>query len=199
MIQPARGEEGKRLDSREPALAPVVARHRIGRSGLVGQHLGAPVEIVGQQAAAHVVDVVGVAIHGRAAGHDRLQRRRAAEGELQSVEPAPGDTDHADIAIAPWLARNPGDHLFLVRELLLRILVVEEAVRVPGTGDVDPNAGIARRSEDRMGGGIARRGAVTPAVRQVLQNRGGGGARDRAPQSSRETPPVRELDPGIDG
>ena len=49
----------------------------------------------GEQAAAHVVDVVGVAVVGRAVGDDRLQRGRAAGGDLERVEAAPGDPEHA--------------------------------------------------------------------------------------------------------
>ena len=198
MVEPAGGEEGQRLDPLDPAFAPVAAQHRVGRTGLIGQHLGVPVEVVGQEAATHVVDVIRVAVHGGAAGDDRLQRRRTAKGELQPVEPAPGDPDHADVAVAPRLARDPGDHLLSVAELLLRILVVEDAVRIPGAGDVDPDAGIARRGEHRMGGGVARRGAVTLSIRQIFQNGGGGRIRLRPPQSSRQLASIRELDPGID-
>ena len=197
MIEPASGEERQRLDPLDPAFAPVAAQRRIGWAGLVGEHLRAPVEVVGQQAAAHVVDVVRVAIHGGAAGDDRLQRRWAAKGELQAVEPAPGDSDHSDVAVAPRLARDPGNDRLSVAELLLRVLVVEDAVRIPGARDIDPDAGIARRGEYRMGGGVARRGAVTPAVRQILQNGGGGHTRLRPPDSGGEAPAVRELDPGI--
>ena len=181
MVQPAGGEEGQRFNPLHPAFAPVVAQHRIGRSGLVGQHLGAPVEVVGQQAAAHVVDVVGIAVDGGAAGDDRLQRRRPAKCELQCVEPAPGDPDHRDAAVAPRLARDPGDHLFAVRKLLLRVFVVEDTVRISGAGYVDSDTGIARRGEHRMGGGVARRGAVALAVRQVLQNRRSRGVSRRPP------------------
>ena len=199
VFQPAGGEEGQCLDPLDPALAPVAAQRRIGRAGLVGQHLGAPVEVVGQQAAAHVVDVVRMAVHGGAAGDDRLQRRRAACGELQPVEPAPGDPDHPDVAVAPRLARDPGDDCLAVRELLLRVLVVEEPVRIPGAGDVDPDAGVAGRGEHRMGGGVARRGPVALAVGQVFQDGGGGPVRFRPPQPGREPASVRERDPGVGG
>ena len=181
MIKPARGEEGQRLNPLDPASAPVLAQRRVGRAGLVGQHLRAPVEVVGQQAAAHVVDVVLVAVDGRAAGDDRLQRRRPAKGELQCVESAPRDADHPDVPVAPRLARDPGNHRLPVRELLLRVFVVEDTVRISGAGYVDPDAGIARRGEHRMGGGVARRGAVALAVRQVLQNRRSRGVNRRPP------------------
>ena len=197
MVQPASGEEGQRLDSLDPALAPVGTPRRVGRTGLVGQHLGTPVEVVGQQAAAHVVDVVRVAVHARAAGDDRLQCRRPAKGELQAVEPAPGDPDHPDVPVAPGLACDPRDDLLSVAQLLLRVLVVEDTVRIPGSGNVDPDAGIARPGEYRMGGGVARRGAVTPAVRQVLQDGGDRRIRARSPQSSGEAPSVSESDPHV--
>ena len=49
---------------------------RVRRPRRIGQHGRAPAEILVQQAAAHVVDVVGIAVVGRAERDDRLQRRR---------------------------------------------------------------------------------------------------------------------------
>ena len=59
-----------------------------------------------EQAAALVVDVVGIAVDGRAERDDRLQRRRLLGRHLQAVEAAPGDAHHADLAGAPGLRRR---------------------------------------------------------------------------------------------
>ena len=70
------------------------------------------------------MDVVGIAVVGRAERDHRLQLRRPARGDLQPVEAAPGDADHADAAGAPGLAREPGDDLEGVVLLLLQIFVL---------------------------------------------------------------------------
>ena len=51
---------------------------------------------------------------------DGFQCRRPARRDLQSIEAAPGDADHADRAGAPGLGREPGDDLERVVLLLQR-------------------------------------------------------------------------------
>ena len=89
-----------------------------GGQRVPAQHRRRPLQHVRADAAAVVVDVVGVAVVGRAQRDDRLQRRRAVGGDLQRVEPAPRDADHADRAGAPRLLGDPGDHLARVGLLL---------------------------------------------------------------------------------
>ena len=113
------------LEALLPELAPALADGGlVRRLALPVQHAGAPVQQVGgQHAAALVVHVVGVAVVGAHERDDRLQRRRAAGGQLQAVEAAPRDAGHADAAGAPRLGGDPGDDLEEVL-LLLRVVLV---------------------------------------------------------------------------
>ena len=102
---------GRCLHPLEPHVAPAVADgRRVGRPRQPNID-AAHSSMSRVHAAAVVVHVVGVAVVGRAEGDDRLQRRRPAGGDLQAVEPAPRDADHADLAAAPRLLGEPRDHL----------------------------------------------------------------------------------------
>ena len=93
-----------------PDIAPASAGDaRIGRHRLLHQHEVRPHLLLGEQRAAHVVDIVGVAVVAGAERDDRLQRRRAARRHLQRGEAAPGDARHADTAVAPGLGGEEGD------------------------------------------------------------------------------------------
>ena len=59
-----------------------------------------------------------------------LQRRRTTGRDLQSVEAAPALADHPDLAGAPGLGRDPGDHLERVVLLLPQILVERARRRI---------------------------------------------------------------------
>jgi hypothetical protein len=124
-----------------------------------------------KQAAAHVMDVVGVAVVGEADGHRRLERRRCELRDLQPVESAPGNADHSDRARAPGLARDPVDHLHPVVEFGLGILVLHEAVRVAVAADIDTHAGIAVARQPGMGEFVALQRSVPAPVGQVFQYR----------------------------
>src|SRR6185369_160492 len=101
-----------RLQPRQPDLPPSLADElRVRRQGAPGEAVGAPGGILVDEATAHIMDVVGVAVVRRAESDDGLQRRGPQGGDLQSVEAAPGDAGHADIAAAPALARQPVDDL----------------------------------------------------------------------------------------
>ena len=126
-------DEGRRaLDALEPGLAPAVAhRGRVGRQRVAGEHGRRPRQHVdGQDAAADVVHVVGVAVVAGAHRDDRLERRRAPRGDLQAVEAAPRDAHHADGARAPRLLREPRDDLDRVLLLLRQVLVLDDPVGV---------------------------------------------------------------------
>ena len=122
-----------------------------------------------EQAAAHVVAVVGIAVVGRAGGDDRLQRRRPVARDLQRVEAAPGDAHHADRAAAPGLRGEPGDHLDGVGLLLRQIFVGEQAVGIAGAAHVDAHGrhSRGRRNRHASGGRAApcRRGADRADIR----------------------------------
>src|SRR5204862_2953930 len=77
MGEPERREKRNCGDPLEPALAPARADDLgVERARLEGQHDAAPPEIVVEDAAAHVVDVVGITVVGRADRDDRLERGR---------------------------------------------------------------------------------------------------------------------------
>src|SRR5665647_1900386 len=81
---------------------PHVVRHRVLLLALppVGQVVGA------HQAAALVMNVVGVAVVGAHERDDRLQGRRPAHRQLEAVEAAPRDARHADRAVGQPDARG---------------------------------------------------------------------------------------------
>ena len=185
------------VDPLQPAGAPVVAQGRVGRPRQLGRHLSAPTEIVGEQTTVHEMRVVAVAVGRRAHRHDGLERRRTPVGELQAVETAPRDSDHADGAVAPGLARDPCDHGLAVGELALRVLVVEEAVGFPRPRDIDPQTRISGRRKDAVGGGIPVRGPVPLAVREVFQDGRHGNVAGRQPQARCKAPAVGEGYPEV--
>ena len=101
------------LHALEPGLPPALAHRRgIGRLRAQREHRRRPLEHVdGEHAAADVVHVVRVAVVTRAHRDHGLQGGRPARRDLQPVEAAPGDADHAHRSAAPGLLGEPGDHL----------------------------------------------------------------------------------------
>ena len=142
-----------------------------GGVALMREHGRAPGEVVVEQAAAHVVDVVGIAVVGRAERDDRLQRRRPPRRDLQRVEAAPGHAHHADRAAAPGLRREPGDHLERVVLLLLQIFVEHQAVGIARAAHVDADRRRSRGRRNRHASARRARGAVALAVGQVFEDR----------------------------
>ena len=184
-----------------PELAPALSDGGlVRRLALPVQHARAPVQQVGRQhAAALVVDVVGVAVVGAHEGDDRLERRRAAGGQLQAVEAAPRDAGHADGAGAPRLRRDPGDDVEQVLLLLRVVLVLEHAVRLAAAAQVHAHAGVAARGPVRVDEDVARGHAVAEPVGHRLEDAGHGvGLRiHRQPHASREPRPVAQRDPDV--
>jgi hypothetical protein len=189
------------LQSLDPDLAPRVGEQRgVGRPRVPRQHRGGPVEHVAREdAAAAVVDVVGVAVVGRAERHDRAERRRPERGDLKRVEAAPRDAGHPDRARAPGLRGQPGDHLERVLLLLRGVLVVEDPVRLAAAADVDAHRRVAVAREVGLADRVAGGRAVVLAVGQVLED-----GRDRValgvlgqPDPRGEPGPAGELDPGV--
>ena len=164
--------QGALLQARLPLPAPVGTRDlRVGRPGQAGEEGRAPVEGVVEEAPAHVVHVVRVAVVGRAVGDDRRERRRPEGRDLEGVEPAPGAADHADLAGAPGLGRDPRDQGLAVVELLRRVLVVHQPVGVAGAAHVDAEARVPVAGEVAVHRVVAGAGRVALAVRQVRQDR----------------------------
>ena len=182
----------------EPELLPLVVADdpRIGRGRVDREHVPVPGRRVVEQAPAHVVDVVRVAVVGRADGDHRLERGRTPRRDLEPVEPAPGDSDHADRAGAPGLRGDPVDDFQRVVLLLAEILAEQHSLRVSRPTHVDAHRGVAVPGEVRMGQRVALRGAVTAPIGQVLEDR-----RNRAlagvlrqPHPRREPDAVRQVD-----
>src|SRR3546814_13673841 len=85
VLQPVGGEEGHVLQPLQPHPAPPLTDDGgIWRTRGVGHDRGGPGEAVVQEAAAAIVDVVGIAVVGRAQRYHRLQRRRAERRALQN-------------------------------------------------------------------------------------------------------------------
>ncbi len=171
VLQPVLQPEAAPLEPLEPQLAPVRAVPRVRRQRVAGEHLAGPGKLVEQQAAAHVVDVVGIAVVRRADGDDSLERRRLQGGDLQAVEAAPRDADHADAAIAPRLVDDPGDGVAAVLELLGQVLVQHQPLAVAGAAQVEPHIGIAVAGQVVAGPVVLRPAEVGLAVGDVFQDR----------------------------
>src|SRR5262249_47537142 len=116
------------------------------------------------------MDIVRVAIVGRADGDDGLEGGRPARRNLKSIEAAPGDSHHPDDAAAPGLRGQPRDHLDAIVLLLLCVLVEQQATRFAATTKVDANAGVAVAGEIRMRLRVALVGPVALAVREIFQD-----------------------------
>ena len=200
MPQPVGHQQRLVLQALQPDLPPRGAdQDRVRRTGRVGEHGRGPAQVLVQQAAALVVDVVGVAVVGRAERDDGLQGRRPARGDLEPVEPAPGDADHADGAAAPGLGRDPGDHLEGVVLFLFQILVPHEAVGLAVAAHVDPDAGVAVAGEVGVGQLVTVGRTVALAIGDVLQDAGHRLALGvhRQPDPRRQSAAVRHGNPGV--
>ena len=160
----------------QPHRPPAIAdQRRIGRKAHQAEKEKGPLKSgVGQKRAAHVMRVVGVAIVGRTNGYDGFECRGTARRNLQSIEPAPGDSHHSHGAIAPGLRRQPGDQLHAVVLFLLRVLVEQQAGRFAAAAKVDAHAGVAVTGQIRMSERVPLVGAVALAVRQYSRIAGTG-------------------------
>ena len=152
-----------------------------------------------EDAAAAVVDVVRVAIVGRAERHDRAEPGRATRGDLERVEAAPRDAPHAELARAPRLLGDPGEDLERVVLLLQGVLVGEHAVGLAGPAHVHPHGRVAVACEVRLALGVAEDRPVGLAVGEVLEH---GGHRVvlgvlRQPDPRGEPRPVGQVEPGV--
>ena len=115
--------------------------------------------------------VVGVAVVGGAQRDDRLQCRGRARGDLQRIEPAPGNAEHPDGAAAPRLGGEPLDHLDRVVVLGLGVFVADQPLGIAGAADVDAHARIAVAREIVMHRLVAAAHQVALAIGQVFEER----------------------------
>ena len=194
VADPVRQHQRIVLQAGQPHVAPAVADDLgVGRQGAECEHRRGPGDRVVEQAAAHVVAVVGIAVVGRAAGDDGLQGRRAVAGDLQGVEAAPGNAHHADRAAAPGLGGEPGDDLDRVALLLRQVFVEQQAVRIAGAAHVDADGGIAMPGEVGMHLPVAQHRSVPSPIGQVFED-----GRHRALQGI-DGQPKRRGEPGAVG
>ena len=171
VLKPVDGQQGPGLQALQPHGAPGFAhQRRVWRARGVAKHGGRPAHVFREQAAAFEVNVVGVAVVGRAQRNDGLQALGLARRHLQTIKAAPGDTHHADAPGTPWLRTQPGDDRFGVLQLLLGVLVVHQALRVAIAAHVHTDAGVAVAGQVGVREGVAHDGAVALAVGQVLQD-----------------------------
>ena len=196
--EPGVEPEATPAEAGEPQLAPAVAHDGgVRRTRVVGEHRRGPAQVVEEERAAHVVDVVRVAVVGRARREDRAERGRPAGRDLERVEAAPGVAHHPHPAGAPRLGGEPGDDLHRVVLLEGEVLVGENALRVAAAAHVDAHARVAVPGDVGMRERVPLRGSLAPAVGQILENgrhRARLGA-DREPHARREPRPVLQRDP----
>ncbi len=173
MLQPVLQPQPRISQTRQPHLAPAVAdMNGVGRQGVDAEHHRCPGQLLAQEGATHVVDVVGIAVIGGADRHHRLQRGRLKRGQLQAVEPAPGNADDAHAAIAPRLIRDPGDHVAAVLQLDLGVLIGHDAFGFAGAAQIDTDIGVSPGGKPRCAGVIAFQRLVVLAVGNVFEDRG---------------------------
>ncbi len=190
------------------ALAPLVGPRRAAVLGLRRHrvHPDHADRVLAQlrhgDAAADVVDVVGVAVVGGHHRHDRLEMRRTEHRDLDRGEAAVRDSPHPDVAVAPRLGGQPLDGVVAVLGFARRVLVEGDAWRRAGPADVEPAKGEAAGGQPLAAGHVAREPPVVLAVRDHLEDRRERllrlvGQRPGQPQVRRELEPVARRDPDV--
>ena len=164
LAQPLDQPRRRRLEPRQPALAPVrtperrVGWHRVHRD-LADRVLA---QLAERDAAADVVDVGQVAVVGALDRHDRPQVRRPQLGDLDRGERPVADPPHPDRPGAPRLCRQPLDRVEPVERLRLRVLVERDAAGRAGPAHVDPAQGVPALARGTCRGRCPRCGASCP-------------------------------------
>ena len=182
-----------------PHILPAFPADDLGvrRQRTAGEEIATPIERVVEQAAAHVMHIIGVTIDGGGNRDHGFQRRRTPRRDLQAVEAAPRNTDHADRAVAPILRRQPGDDLHRIILFAAVILVLDQAFAIARTGNVNARRGVTVSGEPVMRLVIADAGTVAAAVGDILED-----TRDfewpvpRQQQPGRQLAAIRHGDPG---
>ena len=198
LLEPAEEPRLGAVDSTTPFVAPAVAVHRgNGRKDVAGGHVDHPVDEVERlEDAAHVVDVVGVAVVRGVDGHDRVERRRALHRDLQGVEATPGRAVHPDLPGAPVLLGEPCDHLADVGLLLRVVLVERDSLRRPRPAEVEPADGEAALLAEPLVLPRVRGGEVVHAVRNRVED-DRRGQLVRKEETRGEPRPVFHRDPDV--
>jgi hypothetical protein len=115
------------------------------------------------------VHVLLVEILGCIDGDDRLERGRVAQRHLDRVEAAPGDAEHADIAVGPGLLRQPVDDDLAIVLLDVRVFVRNQAALArTGAANIDRGDDVAALHEVRVERKVPG-ACLGLAIRQVLE------------------------------
>src|SRR5208283_3532497 len=118
------------------------------------------------------------------------------------IEPAPGDSEHSNFAVRPGLTGEPGDDLFAVELLLLRVFAVGgRAFARAKAADVYARADVSAGCEIAMDRIVAGRGGVVFTIGKVFQQGGEFFARlgvVRHIERSRKPDAVRHGNPFLD-
>ena len=120
------------------------------------------------------MDVIFIAVIGRADRDDGFQLRWPACGHLQCIETAPRNAEHAELSRAPFLRGDPANHFNGVVLLLLCIFIQHHAFAVTASAHIHANGGIAVARKIRVGKCIAHNGAIALAIGQIFQHGGNG-------------------------
>jgi len=159
------------LKAMQPHIAPAFAyQSGVGGPRYITQHDSRPPCIGIKQAAILVVDVIVIAIDGCANSDDRFKCRRIHSGNLQRVKPAPGDTHHADVAVAPVLLCDPGNDFDAIGQFSGRIFVIKIATRFTSARYIYSDSSVTIAGKYGVGGFIAQSSTVALAIRQVLKD-----------------------------
>src|SRR6202008_4180625 len=102
--------------------------------------------------------------------YDCLQLGRVAHRHLQSIEAAPGNSVHPDLAVRPRLRCQAVNYLLAVNLFLFGVLPVRRtALARTETTNVDACAHVSAAREISIGWIVARGGAVVFAVGEVVE------------------------------
>jgi hypothetical protein len=166
VLQPDFEEERCVRQALQPRRSPNLSdKHRVGREAHRAEKEEGPLKPGRNKRAPHVVGVIGIPVITRTDGDDRLERRRTARRNL----PAPGDAHHPHHAAAPGLRRQPRYDLHAIGQLLLRVLVQQQARGLAAAANVDANAGVAVAGKVGMSQRIPFVCTVALTVWQIFQ------------------------------
>ena len=127
-------------------------------------------EVLQQQAATFIMDVIGVTVNSGADGDHRFEGFGPPCRHLQAVKATLGNTHHANISVVPGLCRRLGNHLAGILQFLRQIFIFQQAFRLTTAAHVCADTGIVMAGHLGMGELIADNRTVAFAIGQMLQN-----------------------------
>src|SRR6266480_3959759 len=145
------------------------------------------------------MDVISITVVGRADTHDGPEFLRRMGSNLQAVKTTPGDADHPHLARTPRLGRKPLDDLDTIGLLEGQVLILEDAVGVTRSPEIDTDSRVSVASEIGVHRLIVYCVVIVLAVRNVLEYRRHWMIRSifREPNPCSETAAVGHRDPCV--